>query len=205
MVRAGRKPELIVIAGPNGSGKTSMTQKFLHHEWADGTVHINPDQVANEKFGDWNSQEAILKAANYCEEWREKCLREKVSFVFETGFSAEDKIDFLIRARVAGFFIRVFFISTNHPSINASRIAKRVMEGGHDVPIRKIISRYTKSIINCESIAPLVDRLYVYDNSVNDQDARIQFRLSNGRLEKMYVTELPTWAKNIIPTAPNQD
>ena len=79
------------------------------------------------------------------------------------------------------------------------------MEGGHDVPIRKIISRYTKSIINCESIAPLVDRLYVYDNSVNDQDARIQFRLSNGRLEKMYVTELPTWAKNIIPTTLNQD
>ena len=168
-------------------------------------MYINPDQVANEKFGDWNSQDAVLKAANYCEEWRERCLREKVSFVFETVFSAEDKIDFLIRAKEAGFFIRVFFISTNHPSINASRIAKRVMEGGHDVPIRKIISRYTKSIINCESIAPLVDRLYVYDNSVNDQDAQIQFRLSNGSLEKMYVNELPTWAKNIIPTATNQD
>jgi predicted ABC-type ATPase len=32
------KPELIVIAGPNGSGKTSVTQKFLHHEWSDGTT-----------------------------------------------------------------------------------------------------------------------------------------------------------------------
>ncbi len=40
MVKVGRKPELIVIAGPNGSGKTSVTQKFLHHEWADGTVYI---------------------------------------------------------------------------------------------------------------------------------------------------------------------
>ena len=79
MVKSGRKPELIVIAGPNGSGKTSMTQKFLHHEWADGTVYINPDQI------------------------------------------------------------------------------------------------------------------------VNDRDAQIQFRLSNGKLEKMYVKELPTWAKNIIP------
>ena len=158
MVKAGRKPELIVIAGPNGSGKTSVTQKFLHHEWADGTVYINPDQVANDKFGDWNSREAVLQAANYCTEWREQCLRDKVSFVFETVFSAEDKIDFLIRAKEAGFFIRVFFISTSHPSINASRIAKRVMEGGHDVPISKIISRYTKSIINCEAIASLVDR-----------------------------------------------
>ncbi len=35
MVKAGRKPELIVIAGSNGSGKTSVTRKFLHHEWAD--------------------------------------------------------------------------------------------------------------------------------------------------------------------------
>lgn len=78
------------------------------------------------------------------------------------------------------------------------------MEGGHDVPIPKIISRYTKSIINCEAIAPLVDRLYVYDNSVNDQDAQIQFRLSNGRVEKMYVLELPIWAKNIIPATPIQ-
>lgn len=199
MVKPGHRPELIMIAGPNGSGKTSVTQKFLHHEWADGTVYINPDQVANDKFGDWNSQDAVLKAANYCREWRERCIQDRESFVFETVFSAEDKIDFLIRAKEAGFFIRVFFISTNHPSINAARIAKRVMEGGHDVPIRKIISRYAKSIINCETIAPLVDRLYVYDNSVNGQDAQIQFRLKEGMLEKQYVTDLPDWARNIIP------
>lgn len=49
MVKESRKPELIVIAGPNGSGKTSVTQKFLHHEWAEGTVYINPDEVAKAK------------------------------------------------------------------------------------------------------------------------------------------------------------
>ena len=199
MDRTERTPELIVIAGPNGSGKTSVTTKFLHHEWADGTVYINPDQVANDKYGDWNSRDAVLKAANYCEEWREQCLKDKVSFVFETVFSAEDKIDFLIRAKEAGFFIRLFFISTEHPSINAARIAKRVMEGGHDVPIPKIISRYTKSIENCETVARLVDRLYVYDNSVNDQDARLLFRLTNGLIAKRYSDVLPEWAKNIIP------
>jgi predicted ABC-type ATPase len=69
-----RKPELIIIAGPNGSGKTSVTKRFLHHEWAEGTIYINPDEVANEMFGDWNSKDAVLKAANYCVEWREKCL-----------------------------------------------------------------------------------------------------------------------------------
>ena len=199
MVKTEHRPELIIIAGPNGSGKTSVTQKFLHHEWAEGTIYINPDEVAKERFGDWNSREAILSAANYCAEWRERCLAEKKSFVFETVMSAEDKIDFIIRAKEAGFFVRLFFISTSHPSINAARIAGRVMEGGHDVPIPKIVSRYYKSIENCKTIAPVVDRLYVYDNSVNGQDAKIQFRLTNGMLAKMYVSEAPEWAQIILP------
>ena len=44
-----KKPELIVIAGPNGSGKTTVTQKFLHHEWSAGVLYINPDQIANDR------------------------------------------------------------------------------------------------------------------------------------------------------------
>ena len=199
MEKSAHKPELIVIAGPNGSGKTSVTKKFLHHEWAEGTVYINPDEVAKEVFGDWNSKEAVIKAANYCAEWREKCLNTKTSFVFETVFSADDKIDFVLRAKQMGFFVRLFFISTESPSINASRIAKRVMEGGHDVPITKIISRYYKSIVNCETIASVVDRLYVYDNSVDYQDARLQFRLTNGNVAKTYVADIPQWARNIFP------
>ncbi len=197
MVKQGHRPELIIIAGPNGSGKTSVTRKFLHHEWAKGTTYINPDDIAKEKFGDWNSREAIISAANFCAQWREDCLKHKLSFVFETVMSAEDKIDFIIRAKEAGFFVRLFFISTSHPSINAARIARRVIEGGHDVPIPKIISRYYKSIENCKTVAPIVDRLYIYDNSVEDQDAKIQFRLTNGKLAKMYVEEIPDWAKAI--------
>lgn len=188
-----------MIAGPNGSGKTSVTQKFLHHEWGEGIVYINPDEVADKIFGNWNSDSSVLKAANYCTEWRERCLKERTSFVFETVFSSQDKIDFLLRAKQAGFFIRVFFIATNHPSINAARIANRVMEGGHDVPITKIISRFYKSIMNCEIIAKFVDRLYVYDNSVDGKDAMPLFRLSNGVLGKKYVNEIPEWAVNILP------
>jgi predicted ABC-type ATPase len=193
------QPELIIIAGPNGSGKTSVTQKFLHHEWSDGTIYINPDDVANDVFGDWNSQEAVIKAANYCADLREKCLNDKVSFVFETVFSADDKVQFLNRAKNAGFFVRLFYISTSSPQINASRIAKRVIEGGHDVPISKIVSRYSKSIANCIFVSKFVDRLYVYDNSIDNQDARLLFRLSNGVLAKQYETDIPEWALSILP------
>ena len=194
------QPEMIVIAGPNGSGKTSVTKKLLHHEWTEGTLYINPDEIAQEKFGDWNSQEAVLKAAKYSEQLRENCLREKTSFVFETVMSSPEKVDFIIRAKKVGFFIRIFYISTNHPSINASRIAKRVMQGGHDVPISKIISRYYKSIANCKIISSLVDRLYVYDNSVDGVDASLQFRMNKGVVIKTYVAEVCPWAQDLLPS-----
>ncbi len=195
------RPELIVIAGPNGSGKTTVTNQFLHHEWSEGVLYINPDQVAEDKFGGWNNQDAVIKAANYCAGLREKCLSERLSFVFETVFSAQEKIDFIMRAKAAGFFIRLFFIGTTSPTINAARIAKRVIEGGHEVPITKIISRYHKSMINCRLISGIVDRLYVYDNSIDNQSAQILFRLSNGELAKQYTEALPDWAANIMKQA----
>lgn len=199
MVKNNHKPELIIIAGPNGSGKTSVTKKFLHHEWAEGTTYINPDEIANEIFGDWNSQDAILKAANYCADWREKCLVQKQSFVFETVMSAIDKVDFIAKAKKNGFFIRLFFISTASPTINAARIADRVMKGGHDVPITKIVSRYYKSIENCKAISSIVDRLYIYDNSADGKDAKLLFRLTDGALAKMYVPNIPEWAQVLLP------
>ncbi len=112
---------------------------------------------------------------------------------------APDKIDFIRRAKAAGYFVRVFFISTENPAINASRIARRVMKGGHDVPISKIISRYFKSIVNCTNIAKEVDRLYVYDNSKDGCKAQVLFRLRDGQIRKRYVTDTPEWAKNILP------
>lgn len=192
------KPVLIVIAGPNGSGKTSVTSRILHHEWMENAVYINPDIVAQEKFGDWNSKEAVMQAVRYCEELREKCLVEHKSLIFETVLSVEDKLDYILRAKEAGFFIRFFFVCTEHPTINASRIARRVMEGGHDVPITKIISRYNKSIANCCIVSEFVDRTYIYDNSIEDMDAKLLFRLNNGKLVKKYVDNIPRWALPIL-------
>ena len=197
MVTDIHKPVLNVIAGPNGSGKTTITTKILHHQWREDAVYINPDQIAKDKFGDWNSAEAVIQSVKYCEALREECLAERKSLIFETVLSADDKLDYIRRAKDAGFFIRIFFVSTNHPTINAARIAHRVMEGGHDVPISKIISRYFKSILNCRRISRLADRTYIYDNSVDGQEAQLLFRFVDGKLFKQYVEEIPEWASKI--------
>jgi len=198
MAVAKHRPVLIVIAGPNGSGKTTITSKILRHEWLEDALYINPDQVAQERFGDWNSPEAVMQAAQYCEQQREQCLARRQSLIFETVLSSEGKVDFISRAHEAGYFIRIFFVATSHPTINASRIAQRVLEGGHDVPIPKIISRYQKSILNCKRVTAIADRVYVYDNSIDDAEARLLFRMTDGLLFKRYTDDIPLWAQAII-------
>jgi predicted ABC-type ATPase len=190
------KPMLIIIAGPNGSGKTSVTNKILQHQWIEGCVYINPDNIARDIFGDWNSPDAVVKAANLASELRENGLLKKDGIIFETVLSAPDKIDYIRRAKDAGYFIRLFYVGTNHPAINASRIAQRVIEGGHDVPISKIISRFAKSIANCCIVTSIVDRFYAYDNSEDYSEPKLLYRASNGKLEKTY-TDMNFWAQCI--------
>ena len=193
-----RKPVLIVIAGPNGSGKTSTTRLVIKHEWAEQCVYINPDEIAQSKFGDWNDVNAVRQAVEYCETWREQLLQERKDFIFETVLSSEGKVDFMKRAKEAGYFIRMFFICTESPTINAARIANRVMEVGHDVPIKKIISRYEKAIINAIKVAGFADRAYFYDNSIENQNAQLLFRTIDGKLAKQYADTLPQWTETII-------
>lgn len=190
------KPRLIIVAGPNGAGKTTITEELLRHEWMDGCVYVNPDNIAQEQFGGWNHQDAIVKAANYAQELRENCLRDVKSMAFETVFSIPDKVEFVQRAKQAGFFVRLFFICTNDPSINAQRVAMRVMQGGHDVPIKKIVSRYYRSLAQCVRAVPIVDRAYFYDNSKTDSDPVLLFKTIDGEIAKTY-NHLSPWALDV--------
>ena len=73
-----KKPTLCIVAGPNGSGKTTTTIQLLENEWAADSVYINLDNIAQEMFGNWNSSEAVLKAAQHSTGLRYKCLEEKL-------------------------------------------------------------------------------------------------------------------------------
>ena len=193
-----RKPTLCVVAGPNGSGKTTTTVQLLDNEWTADSLYINPDNIAQEMFGDWNSPEAVVKAAEYATKLRYDCLEQKRDFVFETVFSSAEKLEFLRKAKEEGFFIRLFYVCTSDPAINVARITQRYLNGGHEVPISKVISRYYKSLINAEEAISFVDRAYFYDNSIDNQLPRLLYRTTDGQLFKQYVEDIPEWAGMLL-------
>jgi predicted ABC-type ATPase len=195
-------PILIVIAGPNGSGKTTVTAKLRGTEWSEGVEYINPDDVAREKFGDWNDPIAVRKAADWAGQRRDELVASGQSLAFETVFSTYDKVQFVHRAKSAGYFVRVFFVGTSDPNINAARVAARVAEGGHTVPLDKILSRYDRSLANLSAAIAIADRVYIYDNSIDDADARLCARTTEGQLRKIY-SSLPEWVGDAVELIPH--
>jgi len=193
-----KKPVLCIVAGPNGSGKTTTTEQLLKNEWGADSFYINPDDIAKEIFGDWNSSDAVLKAAQRATELRYECIEKSVDFVFETVFSSKEKMDFLRKAKETGFFIRIFYVCTESPLININRIAQRYLNGGHEVPISKTISRYFGSLKNLAEAISIADRVYLYDNSVENTEPRLILRTSDGKIVKRYTDDIPLWVKKVI-------
>jgi len=191
------RPRLLIVAGPNGAGKTTVTDAGLAHQWFAGCEYINPDLIAQRELGDWNDPSAVLQAAQLATERRETCLREQRSLAFETVFSAPDKVVFVRRGIAAGFFVRLFFVGTDSPDINAARVARRMLQGGHEVPIRKILDRWARSIANCAMVASLVDRLYLYDNSIDGRAAHLVLRANRGKVARQYEPARP-WMAPIL-------
>lgn len=111
-----RQPRLIIVAGPNGSGKKTITEQLLRHTWIQGCVYINPDLIAQQQFGGWNDPLAIKQAADLATEQREQALGDRVDLAFETVFSAPDKLDYLNRARVAGVLRTALFCGNGKPN-----------------------------------------------------------------------------------------
>lgn len=193
-----KKPVMCIVAGPNGSGKTTTTEQLLRNEWGADSLYINPDNIAREIFGDWNSADAVLKAAQKATEQRYECLENGQDFVFETVFSSPEKMDFIRKAKDAGFFIRIFYVCTESPLININRIAQRYLNGGHEVPISKVISRYYSSLKNISKAMEIADRVYLYDNSIENKEPCLILRTADGKIAKRYTDHIPDWVKAII-------
>jgi len=180
-----RRPSLVVIAGPNGSGKSTFIEELRLRGALGGFRYINADEIARDEFGDWNSPEATLRAARRADELREACLANAEDFAFETVFSTDQRVQLLARAARAGYFIDLFFIGTADPAINARRVAQRVREQGHDVPLDRIVPRHGRSLANLPAGLRVASRGYVYDNSVDGAEARLVLRTREVRCSRL--------------------
>lgn len=149
-----RKPMVLVLAGPNGSGKSTITKFFD----IVGNYTNADDMVAT--MGISNEEAAVL-----ADKMRYHSIELKKDFTFETVLSSHYKMDILEKAKSEGYFIKCIFVLTVDPSVNVTRVAARVANGGHDVDEEKIRSRYKKSLANIKRLMEICDILHVYDNT----------------------------------------
>ncbi|MGL4512717.1 MAG: zeta toxin family protein [Lacipirellulaceae bacterium] len=113
-------------------------------------------------------------------------------FSVETVMSHPSKLDLIRRARGAGYRTYLYFVATDNPEINLSRVRNRARQGGHDVPEDKVRTRYTRSLGLLPDAIRLTSRAYVFDNS--GAEMRWLAEITDGtRLELKSGQEVPRW------------
>ena len=127
---------------------------------------------------------------------RHKLLETLTSFTFETVMSSVDKVAFLHKAQQRGFRTYLYYITTEDPIINISRVQHRVKMGGHSVPTDKIISRYQRSLDLLSEAVRYSNRAYIFDNSGNTRVWLAE--VTEGRELEMKTDYMTLWFKNAL-------
>lgn len=135
---------------------------------------------------------------------RRSLLAARTSFTFETVMSSPDKVAFLGEAQDAGYRTYLYYVSTDDPAINVSRVGARVAEGGHDVPTDKIISRYGRSLGLLLDALERTDRAYLFDNS--GTGAVWLAEVTDGTEVVVQVPSVPEWFRTHVgdPMSPTE-
>lgn len=155
---------LYIIAGPNGSGKTTFAKRFLPKH-ADCTHFINADLIA-QGLSPFSPVVAAMKAGRLVLKEIEEMSAKGISFAFETTLSGKTYLSLLNRLKNKGYRVHLFFLWIPNSSLALERIKDRVASGGHDVPAVDVHRRFRRSIDNFFKVyEPLLDTWMLYDNS----------------------------------------
>ncbi|WP_404995428.1 zeta toxin family protein [Cupriavidus pauculus] len=174
--------QLWAVAGPNGSGKTTFTQKYF----AGKLIIVNPDEIANVE------QVSNLQAGKLTLARQRELLEQGKSFAFETTLSGRHELQLMEDAKRKGYKVNLVFFSLDTPDLNIGRIAVRVEDGGHNVPTADVLRRYQRSLENLPTALGIADRAYVLDNS--GTRARLLLSMEKGQVKRLS-RDLPEWAK----------
>lgn len=182
-------PVLHLLAGPNGSGKSTFAEILVNRT---RLPFVNADLIAADLWpGDRDEQlkhgrEVSVLAA----EERERLLADHTSFITETVFSHESKVELVRQARDRGYAV-ILHVMLVPENLAVERVSDRVLAGGHGVPEDKIRGRYVRLWALVAQARGEVDRAEFYDNSSLDQPFRRAAVYEYGELVGR--AEWPTW------------
>ena len=155
-------PEILVLAGVNGAGKSSVIGARLA---ANDIDWFNPDEYTRGLIAHGSSPgEANARAWEYGRERLEEAIRTRVDFAFETTLGGRTITSLLYRA-AATHHVHVLYVGLANVDLHLERVALRVARGGHAIPEQKIRERWQSSRANLCRLVPVLESLQVFDNS----------------------------------------
>jgi predicted ABC-type ATPase len=156
--------KIIIIAGPNGAGKTTFARNFLPAE-AQTLRFINADLIAA-GLAPFNPESASFKAGRLMLEEIDACVDAGHSFAFETTLSGLAYLKKIAIWQKLGYEVKLWFLSLPNEDIAVSRVARRVMQGGHHIPEDVIRRRFKAGLENFhERYSKAVNSWAFYDSS----------------------------------------
>ena len=155
--------KIIIIAGPNVAGKTTFASDFLPAE-AQTLRFINADLIAA-GLAPFNPETASFKAGRLMLEEIDECVDAGHSFAFETTLSGSAYLKKIAVWQHLGYQVKLWFLSLPNEDIAVSRVARRVLQGGHNIPEDVIRRRFKAGLANFhQRYSKTVDAWALYDN-----------------------------------------
>jgi len=139
-------PNLYIIAGCNGAGKTTASYTVLP-EMLNCNEFVNADEIAR-GLSPFQAEKAAIDAGKIMLTRIQELIELKVDFSFETTLSAIHFIKLIKEAQKKGYFVTLVFFWLNSVDLAIQRVKIRVSEGGHNIPEETIRRRYKTGISN---------------------------------------------------------
>ena len=187
---ANKRPRMVVIAGPSGSGESSF---FSVTDYEAAGFNVD-DRCAELNQGSYRriSPEIRVQAQRECQELIEACTRDLRSFAVETTLRTDISIQQAKRAKAAGFRLEMVFVATDNVDENVLRVARRGIHGGHSAPEPRLREIYRRSLENLPGAIRIFDEVALYDSSAFEQAPRLVARFLNGKVVSQS-GPLPPW------------
>ena len=156
--------KMYIIAGCNGAGKTTASFTILP-EFMQCEEYVNADEIAR-GLSPFHPERVPVEAGKLMISRMTEFLRKGVTFAVETTLSTHSYVNLIKRAHKAGYTVELFFLWLSSADVAVRRVAKRVAEGGHNIPEDVIRRRYDAGIRNLiETYSQIVDRWILIDNN----------------------------------------